>query len=139
MVANELGKIIEEEWYKTGAVRKNVRLDEFVLMPNHIHGILFLMDNGSSAENPAAGARRNGVARGSLGAIMAQFKSLVTKRSQGLAAPYDLPIWQRGYYARQIGVAAELNRIRAYIVANPSRWEDDEHFVHPQSQTTVRR
>lgn len=47
IVTNEYGKIAKEEWLRTENLRDNVRLDEFAIMPNHVHGIIQLIGNGS--------------------------------------------------------------------------------------------
>ena len=54
MELNEYGRIIEEEWLQTGYVRLNVEIDQYVVMPNHIHGILIITENN----NHPVGARR---------------------------------------------------------------------------------
>ena len=48
MEMNALGKIVHEEWLATRALRKNIDLDYFVIMPNHLHGIIII--NGSEVE-----------------------------------------------------------------------------------------
>lgn len=46
MALNEIGEIVREEWERTAAVRQNVELGEYVIMPNHVHGILVFVDDG---------------------------------------------------------------------------------------------
>ena len=82
MVLNEYGQIVWEEWFRTAAVRPNVELfeDEFVVMPNHIHGIIWIVgDENVGAQRRCAptprGVTPNNVAPGSLGAIVRAFKS----------------------------------------------------------------
>ena len=78
-------------------------------------------------------AEGNGIKSGSVGAIMAQFKSLVTKRvgaSRRLAlieSPDNIPLWQRNYHDHIIRNEADLNRIREYIAFNPQRWPEDQN------------
>src|SRR5262245_25484924 len=76
MELNESGRIVSEEWLRTAQVRKNVLLDEFVVMPNHFHGILGIQNDES--ELPESKSKT--LESGSLGAIIGQFKSVVTKR-----------------------------------------------------------
>jgi hypothetical protein len=62
---------------------------------------------------------------GSLGAIIGQFKSIVTKRIRQSAHAADDPIWQRNYHERILRNQAEYDVIRAYVLLNPERWGDD--------------
>lgn len=84
---NEYGQIVNVEWLQTGVVRPNVKLDTFIVMPNQIHGIIILNEDARTIQ-PVVGATRrvaptrrpNGPVSGSIGAIMGQYKSIVTKR-----------------------------------------------------------
>jgi REP element-mobilizing transposase RayT len=64
-----------------------------------------------------------------LGAIIGQFKSMVTKRINRLPDAPDHPIWQRNYYEHIIRSEESLNAIRAYIANNPAKWAEDKLFV----------
>ena len=64
-----------------------------------------------------------------LGAIVGQFKSIVTKQSQFIPTPPTHPIWQRNYYDHIIRSAASLEKIRQYIIENPARWADDDLYI----------
>ena len=66
---------------------------------------------------------------GSLGAIIGQFKSAVTRQAKRLEKTCFLPIWQRSYYEHIIRSEASLNEIRHYIVENPARWTEDSLYV----------
>ena len=122
---NELGQIADNCWKQIERVRNGIALDAYIVMPNHIHGILLLSTEASAANAPAA-ARE--LAAGSLGAILGQYKSIVTKRSQFTRSPPTRPIWQRNYYDHIIRSAASLEKIRQYIMGNPARWVDDELY-----------
>jgi REP element-mobilizing transposase RayT len=143
MVLNDVGRIVVDEWVKTGIVRKNAILDEFVLMPNHFHGIIFLSENVGAMPLARPGGTGNhdgyrietrvtrrvaptGPVSGSIGAVMAQFKSIVTKRINVLRNNLGCPVWQRNYYERVIRNEDELFRAREYIVNNPMKWELDK-------------
>ncbi len=128
MRLNEYGEIIQDEWLKTETVRPNIELDEFVMMPNHLHGILVLNDNtGVSHEKPGATHRvaPTGPQTGSVGAIVGQYKSIVTKRINKQRGTPGHPIWQRNYHEHIIRDEDELNRIRFYIANNPAQWDSD--------------
>lgn len=129
---NDNGKTVADCWMAIPGHMPNVELDAFIVMPNHLHGILWIMGANSPATMratpwvaPTDGtAARPGPAQGSLGAVIGAFKSVTAKR---LRDNPDLPsrLWQRNYYEEIIGDDEALNRIREYIQTNPSRWPDD--------------
>ena len=115
----ELGKIVHDEWTNAARIRADVRLDEFIIMPNHLHGILILREDPKKR----SGGEHSTLVSGSLGAIIGQFKSSVTKQageSMGLAS---FKVWHRGYFERIIRDDVELFFVQDYIATNPSRWE----------------
>src|SRR5262249_23096004 len=115
----------------------NVELDEFVVMPNHIHGILVLgtdgVDNpeGKACLAPTIFEPHAGVAKfgklmaGSLGAVIGSFKSAVSKQINQWRNMSGAAIWQRGYYEHIVRDENELHRIRQYILDNPLKWSTD--------------
>ena len=133
MVLNEWGEIVREEWFRSAEIRAAIKLfpDEFVVMPNHIHGIIWIV-----GISPLVGATRRvaptdghprGPAPNSLGAVIGQFKSIVTKRINARRGTPGARVWQRNYYERIIRNEWALNAIRRYIAENPSRWHLDRH------------
>ncbi|WP_022835998.1 transposase [Salisaeta longa] len=153
MVLNPLGDIVAEEWHRTEQVRDNVVLDAFVVMPNHVHGIIVITADGTGADRdgnassgPSDANRRRdsspmnpygdhphrtfgGAVAGSLSTIMRQFKSMVTKRINRRRDTPGAPVWQRNFYEHIVRNRQDLNRIRTYIRQNPARWQEDRH--HP--------
>jgi REP element-mobilizing transposase RayT len=128
MVLNDIGKIVQEEWERTAIVRQNIELGAYVVMPNHFHGILIIHD-GVGASRRLAPTTMNAISPkpGSLGAIMAQFKSIVTKRIWKIDETVNgIPIWQRNYHEHIIRNEREMGAISRYIEANPVMWADDE-------------
>lgn len=121
-VLNELGEIVRDEWERTAIVRPNVELGEYVVMPNHFHGILVFVDDFVGATRRVAPTLRPN----SLGAVVGQFKSIVTKRINRLQNVAGRPVWQRNYYERTIRNNREMDRIHRYIQSNPSMWAEDE-------------
>ena len=129
VVLNDFGRIIQEEWERTAIVRPNVELGEYVVMPNHIHGILFFT-NGD-AQTVGATRRvaptKTTLKPGSLGAVMGQFKSIVTKRINRLRGVEGVPVWQRNYASRVLcGImntssAAKLKWTGFPVTSNPIR------------------
>jgi putative transposase len=132
MRLNALGKIVQEEWFKTAALHPYVELreDEFVAMPNHMHGIIWIMnDDVWTRRTGFVGAQHRcvpaqNVMPHSLGAIVRAFKSAVTYR-----ANHELNfanIWQRNYYENIICDQTDFERIAGYVLANPFNWNDDD-------------
>ncbi len=134
MRLNVIGEIIEEEWQRTGEIRENVSIDQFVVMPNHFHGIIFIHDVGASrwdarppgSENPTRACRRHaptGLKSGGLGSIINHFKAAVTRH-----AKHPTPVWQRNYHDHVIRNERALAEIRDYVMNNPLRWELDRNY-----------
>ena len=133
MVLSELGKLTRNEWRNIETLRKSVELDLFVVMPNHLHGILFVKDDlyslGNAPSQKQTIKRKRTLEAGSLGAIISQFKAGVTRRARASQINCDAKIWQRNYYDRIVRDEDSLNQIRQYIMANPSRWREDSLYV----------
>ena len=113
------GRIVAEEWLRTPQVRPEVTLDAWVIMPNHLHGILHLVETPRrGVSSPSAGLEP-----GSLGAILGQFKSVCTKRiRQSHQADFG---WQPRFFDRIIRNEDALHRAREYVHLNPQRWQLD--------------
>jgi putative transposase len=121
------GGIVDEEWKKTPNIRPYVALDVWVIMPNHMHGILRILPTnvGATGRSPLRGSR--GPASHSVSSIVAGFKSAATKRIHSTCLPAFA--WQRGYYDHIIRDDKDLHRIRQYIADNPAKWEIDRYYV----------
>lgn len=115
MILNTAGEIADRRW--RGLVRRHpVDLDAYVIMPNHIHGIIVLQETTS-------------VSRPTLGQIVASYKSLVMAEYSAcvraeMFPPYDHSLWQRGFQDRIIRNDRMLERLRTYIEGNPGRWTE---------------
>ncbi len=121
MYLSYLGKIVNQEWVKTAILRDSVELDEYVIMPNHLHGIIIIK---SAEERSGLKVRKKSGYR--LGTIVGQFKSACTRRIQ---AVFDVEIvWQSRYYDHVIRDDNDLQRIRGYIQGNPKKWELDKYY-----------
>ena len=124
MNLNELGEIVFDEWRKSATIRCELELDEFIVMPNHVHAIIVLKAMnfvGATGRSPS----RSGPSKHSLGAFIAGFKSAVTKRVNAVRGTSEIKIWQRNYYEHVIRDEESLSRIREYIVNNPAQWDAD--------------
>jgi putative transposase len=131
MVLNDVGAMVQDTLRQMPSHYSGCQLDTFVVMPNHVHGIILI-----SACPRTGQAQGSGQARGpapttlSLGDLVHRFKSLTTARyRQGIAArgwpALSGKLWQRNYYEHIVRNDDELLKIREYIVTNPIRWETD--------------
>jgi len=126
MWLNQYGEIVRDEWERAPEIRPEVELGAYVVMPNHIHGILvFHADGIYTVGATRRVAPTKTLQSGSLGAIMAQFKSIVTKRINLLRDTEGSIIWQRNYYDHIIRNQQDLELTWLYIESNPTQWEDD--------------
>ena len=134
MRLSALGEIVRDEWFKTAALRRYVELreDEFVVMPNHAHGIIWIMDDSVGARRRRAPTeeRFGKPVIGSIPTIVRAFKSAVTYRANRELNSAN--IWQRNYYEHIIRGQSDYERIANYIAANPMKWDvDEENPSHP--------
>ena len=114
LVPTEWGKIAEAYWTKIRERWAPVELDEYVLMPNHLHGVL-IFPGGTNAPT-------------SLGNIVNWYKSSVTKAVLRLEGGEEAKVWQRNYYEHIVRDENDLLRIQEYIAANLYKWADDEYY-----------
>jgi REP element-mobilizing transposase RayT len=133
---NEAGRMVAEWWTKLPDRFPGVQLDEFVTMPNHVHGIVVLV-GATPCGCPSLSVRdstpRSGRPRGAaptLGDVMDWFKTMTTNAyirgvKQSNWPPFPGRLWQRNYYERVIRDDDELTDIRGYIRHNPAQWEHD--------------
>jgi putative transposase len=114
LVTDELKHIVLLEWSALSDRFPSVHPDEFMVMPNHVHGIVVIGDDDPSA-------------RVALGQVVSAFKSLSAIRCNRVLGRADRPFWQRNYYERIVRNEDELSRIRQYVRDNPERWAEDKH------------
>lgn len=135
MVINELGRIVQDEWVRSAEIRAEIELGEFVVMPNHFHGIVYIADDRRGDRPVAltmpATPTMPGPQQKSIGAMLAGFKSAVTTRINETRNSPGVPVWQRNYYEHVIRDEANYNRIAEYIAINPQRWVEDK--LHPDN------
>jgi REP element-mobilizing transposase RayT len=121
-VLSDIGRIAQEQWFNLPHRFTNVRLDAFVVMPNHIHGILFIDPVGAPYGRPQGSP---------LQAVVGAYKSLVHLNALLMAKRNGLflgHLWQRNYWEHVVRNDEELNRIREYIRNNPHTWEEDRLY-----------
>jgi putative transposase len=136
MILSEIGKKTREFWENIPAHFKNCELDYYVVMPNHIHGIIIIND----CRGVQSAWRRDGLntptkdnyfskispTKGNLGIIVRTFKGAVKKWCNENG--YKHFKWQKNYYEHIIRNEKDLFHIRSYIELNPLKWELDEYY-----------
>ena len=124
MRLSEYGQVVHKEWLVTALIRQEIELDAFVVMPNHVHGIVLI--TSANAQNVGAHGRAPLHRKPrTLGALVAGFKSSVTKQINAMRGTPRQPLWQRNYYEHIIRGEPELYRVRQYIEDNPRKWPED--------------
>jgi len=138
MQLNDGGRVAEECWWAIPKHFPHAALDAFVVMPNHVHGVIMMTDTvGAKNLSPlhdadAATFRSPSM---TIGSIVRGFKVGVTKWFRKRTDIYS--IWQRNYYEHIIRNEDELIQTRTYIAENPLKWELDEN--HPRYGVDQRR
>jgi len=151
---------VEETWLWLADQYEFVHLDEYVIMPNHLHGIIVIGDTcrggtrtvlrrGDTRTVLRRGDTRTVLRRGDtrsaptgvakrkpLGRLVGAFKTVSTKHINEIRGTLGVPVWQRNYYERVIRNGEELNRVRQYIIDNPAHWEQDHE--NPNNVGAVR-
>ena len=143
MVLNDLGKIVQKWWDDLPIHFSNVETGAFVVMPNHVHGVIIIVHDGRGAvpapglrhdsatnfDDPSQTGREDPAPTGKpiLGQILAYFKYQSTKEINTLDGTGVISkLWQRNYYERIVRNAREMQAIWGYIEGNPANWEQDK-------------
>lgn len=113
VLLSPIGRVVDKLWSEIPTHDKSVFSEEYIVMPDHLHGILRFTREDSKTRSYAVQA----VPSGSLAAVVRAFKAAVTKqcRTTGLIET----VWQRNYYERVIRDEDELRRVIEYIRNNP--------------------
>ncbi len=123
---NNLGAIAYYCWQAIPDHFPNIKLDVFVIMPNHIHGILWVIN---PHDLRAKASQFGQVTAGSIPNIVRCYKAAVTKQINQVCQQKGTSlIWQRNYYEQVIRDETALNNIRQYIINNPLNWQDDPEY-----------
>jgi putative transposase len=154
IVLNRFGQIAKTQWERLPRRFHHIELGEFVVMPNHIHGIIYIVDGRGTAVG-GRGTAELGEAfdyesirraptgdettrhaptteqfgkpiPGSIPTIIRSYKSAVALRVNLSRQTRDNPVWQRNYYEHVIRNQADYERIAGYILDNPVNWNQDD-------------
>jgi len=124
------GKAVRDEWLRSHSVRPTLTPDAYVVMPNHLHGIMMISaKDRSTPVRPTVGAHSCAPLLRkprSVASFVAQFKACATRRVNMARGTPGAPLWQRNYYEHIIRDADDYEAIRWYIESNPTRWAFDE-------------
>jgi len=134
IILNKFGKIAHSEWLKSAEIRDEIELDLFVVMPNHIHGIVIIDRKsklvGANGRSPLQSTdlsppQNIHMSSKSISSFVSGYKSSVTKQINILQRTPKFPVWQRNYYDHVIRNNDDLSNTRDYIINNPLQWELD--------------
>jgi len=127
-----IGKIVCEEWERSTTLRKDIELGDFVVMPNHLHGILLLRETAENQSARSAALQEDWVARtsrdrapNSVSSLIAGYKASVTRKIREHLNDSSFIAWQPRFYDRVIRNQTEYARICSYIQNNPRNWSTD--------------
>lgn len=143
MHLNEYGEIVQKWWNEIPIHFPNVELGAFIIMPNHVHGIIYIIEerrgevlsphddpNNNNLNANNKGGETPPLRKPTLGQIVAYFKYQSTKEMNKIETPNAITrFWQRNYYEHIIRNEKELQQKTDYILDNPSRWDEDEENV----------
>jgi len=149
MHRNDYGEIVQEEWFRSTTLRKEIQLDAWMVMPNHVHGIVMITPVGARGHAPGTAKAlrptpiRDVGAHGhaplqrrprSLATFVGGFKGAAKTGINKMRGTPGAPVWQENYYDHVIRNEDELNKIREYILTNPLRWAYDRE--NPERKPT---
>ena len=141
MRLNVYGKTVRQTWDGLPGHYPHVELDAFVIMPNHIHGVIELTVGVGAGLKPAPTGpvpiisvttkpvptiSTPTIVRHGLPEIVRAFKTFSARQINAMLGTPGIAVWQRNYYEHIIRDEAEWDRIREYIETNPARWADDK-------------
>jgi len=130
MILNDAGMMVHRIWNEIPNDFRNIQLHEFVIMPNHIHGIIEITTVGAdSISAPFKSAPTMAISK-----IVQSFKRHTTIEyikmvKQNIAPPFEKRIWQRNYYEHIIRNEKSYYQIAEYIRNNPMKWLEDKYYV----------
>ena len=135
---NRTGQTIQTVWDNLPQFYEGIELDAFVIMPNHVHGVILIGEPvGAIHESPLPPVPIAERRRMLLSKILGRFKMVTAKQINALRGSSGQPLWQRNYYEHVIRDDQSLKRIRQYIADNPAQWKFD--FENPYVSASERR
>jgi len=143
MRQNVLGRLVRTNWMKIPREFAAVELDTFVVMPNHVHGIIQLHRRVAPDEPQYRLAQFAKPQLASISWIVRAFKATVTREARQILRRPKLAVWQRNYFERIVRDTHEYKEIHRYIQDNPKNWDQDKdnlaHNHNPNLWGTIHR
>ena len=133
IILSPIGEIARLYWTEIPRHFKQVDLDIFIIMPNHIHGLIkiYSTDEDVGAEHVQPRNAFQHITKGSVGSIIRQYKASVTRWCNQNG--HNDFRWQRNFYEHIVRNEKELNKIREYIITNPLRWKFDRNNINSEN------
>jgi REP element-mobilizing transposase RayT len=128
---NALGSIADKCWRWIGEHFDFIVLDQYIIMPNHMHGIIILKDDYGSRGGSRTAINKTQHNRKPIGQIIGAFKTRSTKLIKAIDTSMNTAIWQRSYYEHVIRNEEDLRIIREYIEQNPQKWALGKDKYYP--------
>jgi len=128
MRLNVVGEIAQRYWLKIPKYYTGVKIHEFIIMPNHMHGIIELVD--AVVTEQCSVTTMTSKNYGLLSKIVKSYKNVVTKEVNEIYSKNNFK-WQRSYYDHIIRKEESLQKIQEYITINPHEWKKDELYKTP--------
>jgi REP element-mobilizing transposase RayT len=141
MTLSAMGKVVEAEWLNSVNIRRNIALHEFVVMPNHFHAIIEIVESRGKLHSPENDNKselnlyfnNSNNNKGECNSPRQQFKSpsqtvgaIIRGFKSGVSKQLGFSVWQRNYYEHIIRDSKAYDNISNYINENPLRWELDK-------------
>ena len=127
-----MGQIVDRAWRAIPEHFPGVVAAEYVVMPNHVHGVVVIQDENVNAVCDVGATYMSPLrdinVSPTLGVIIGTFKAAVTREIHKIKGYEHLRIWQRNYHERVIRDERDYEELANYIVANPLNWELDSEF-----------
>ncbi len=123
---NDLGRMVEECWLAIPDHHRGVRLDDYVIMPDHLHGIVVLPHGVPDGRAASTIPPSFSPPPGSLGCVIGSFTSASSRLANRALGSEGASLWQRNYHERIIRDDEEMMACRRYIADNPRRTSHDD-------------
>ncbi len=118
------GNLIQEEIETIPKQRDSIELLEWTIMPNHVHFIILIREEGTARCAPTGQRQFGKLTTGTLPVIVRAFKSASSRRFHQTDKRRK-PLWQRGYHEHVIRTEDDLRAARQYLIDNPQQWQFD--------------
>lgn len=132
MILSDAGRVVVETWEWLSLQYDHVELDIWAVMPNHLHGIIVILDDGRGGSRTDPTGKRKPIGR-----LIGAFKTVSSKRINEMCKTPGAKIWQRNYYEHIIRNEKDLETAREYIMNNLKKWELDRE--NPKFHKKYRR